>query len=300
MSDERSQKALVTGASGFIGSALVERLRQEGIHVTCVGRNELGPPPWSATMWASSLVQHTPDVVFHLAGQIDDSNEAALRDANVASALGLMAAIDQLKIAPRLIFAGSAAEYGNVQTSAGELAETTICAPQSKYGRSKLEQTEKVLAWTNATGCHTCVARIFNPIGTRLPKRLALGDFAAQIASMPDKGDVLHCGDIDVFRDMMDVEDTAMQLFALSQVQDNPYRVVNICSGVAISLRDAVTALIELSGKQVLIQVDAARIRPGSPKVLSGSTHRLEALGITPKVPTARALAQLVWREYSL
>ena len=73
-------------------------------------------------------------------------------------------------------------------------------------------------------------ARIFNPIGPGMPRYLALGEFARQIAALPPHGGMLQTGSLTVSRDFIDVEDVAS---ALHRLATHPLAcgVVNICSG---------------------------------------------------------------------
>jgi len=194
---------------------------------------------------------------------------------------GLLRALGRTTLQPRLVIAGSAAEYGSAIRDGEPVRETAVCAPQSAYGSSKQAQTRAALDYADAGGTSVLVARIFNPLGANMPTHLAIGDFANQIASMPRDHGKLLVGNIDVRRDMIDVEHVAT---LLCQLAENPSArgVVNVCSGQAPLLRDLVEMLIDCCGRKIDIEVDWARVRGNEPRIIIGSTDLLRKLGCPP------------------
>jgi len=204
-----------------------------------------------------------------------------LTRANLGLVQNLLRNLRRTKPRPRLIVAGSAAEYGAAIRDGELVRETAICAPLSDYGTSKHAQTREVLAYADATAASALVARIFNPLGSSMPRHLAIGDFANQIASIRGNRGTLLVGNIDVRRDMIDVEHVATLLCQLG-ANSEACGVVNVCSGQAPLLRDLVELLIEGCGKDIEIQIDWSRIRGNEPHIILGSTDRLAALGCPP------------------
>src|SRR5262249_52774286 len=150
----------------------------------------------------------------------------------------------------------------------------------SPYGANKLAQTQAALAYGEATGTSVLVTRIFNALGPHMPPHLAIGDFANQIALMRDRG-TLHVGNIDVRRDMIDVEHIATIMYQLA-LEPEIRGVVNVCSGQAPLLRELVELLIEGSGRKVDIEVDWTRVRGNEPRTIVGSTELLAKCGCLP------------------
>ncbi|MEH2526998.1 GDP-4-dehydro-6-deoxy-D-mannose reductase [Bradyrhizobium sp. AZCC 2176] len=221
-----------------------------------------------------------PDCVFHLAGRLQGT-PAELTHANVELTESLLRALRRTGLRPRLVVAGSAAEYGSAIRDGEPICETAICEPLSVYGASKLAQTRAALAFADATGTSVLVARIFNPLGAHMPTHLAIGDFGNQIASMSGGRGTLRVGNIDVRRDMIDVEQVATLLCQLSERPD-ARGVVNLCSGQAPLLRDLIEMLIKESGQEVDIEVDWSRVRGNEPRAIIGSVDRLAELGSPP------------------
>jgi nucleoside-diphosphate-sugar epimerase len=107
---------------------------------------------------------------------------------------------------------------------------------------------------------------------------------------------VLQVGNIDVRRDMIDVEHIAT---LLCQLPANPdaQGVVNLCSGQAPVLRELVEMLIYGSGRKVEIEIDWSRVRGNEPRTIIGSTDLLAKLGCPPPPTDFPALITRVCRS---
>jgi GDP-4-dehydro-6-deoxy-D-mannose reductase len=297
------RSAVVTGGQGFIGRRLVKTLRGRGVNVTTLGRSPsadtthivLEEGAWDSPALDRVLEEAAPDCIFHLAGRARGT-PAELSQANLGLMQGLLRALRRTNLQPHLVVAGSAAEYGAAIRDGVPIRETAICAPLSAYGVSKQAQTRAALAYADATGTSVLVARIFNPLGPNMPTHLAIGDFANQIASMRRDYGVLQVGNIDVRRDMIDVEHVAT---LLCQLAENPDArgVVNLCSGQAPVLRELVEMLIYGCGRKVEIEIDWSRVRGNEPRTILGSTDLLAKLGCPPPPTDFPALITRVCRS---
>jgi GDP-4-dehydro-6-deoxy-D-mannose reductase len=296
------QRAIVTGAEGFLGRHLVRNLRRHDVHVTTLGRLPtpeasyvaMGDAPWCSTRLAGIIETAEPDAVFHLAGGAVGS-QTALEQLNVGLTLAVMQALRDVQARPLLVCCGSATEYGAAITDGVPICETARCAPLGAYGAAKHAQTKAALAYAAATGTPVLIARIFNPIGPGMPPYLALGDFARQLAAMPASCGVLQTGNIHVLRDFIDAEHLVESMWKLTQNPD-ARGVVNICSGQATKLSKLVGILIDVSGKKVTIETVSSRTRPEELGVVVGSTALLARLGAAPPQTDYADVVGRVWK----
>jgi GDP-4-dehydro-6-deoxy-D-mannose reductase len=250
---------------------------------------------WDTDALDRVLAAAAPDCIFHLAGRSRGTPDQ-LKHANVELINGMLHALVRTGLRPRLVVAGSAAEYGAAIRDGEPVRETAVCRPLSAYGASKRAQTNAALAHADRTGTSVVVTRIFNPIGADMPTQYAIGDFAEQILRMPANGGTLKVGNIEVRRDMIDVEHVAT---LMCQLAENPDAcgVVNICSGEAPLLHELVEMLIKASARKVEIEVDWARVRENEPKTIIGSTELLARLGCPPPATDFPAVIARICRR---
>lgn len=274
-------KALVTGASGYIGSHLVAHLTRVGWDVSTI-RLRNGMPDFDHVL--RNLGNAAPDVVFHLAGVTRAASAAAFYEANSVLAARLLDAVAVLPHVPVVVLTGSAAEYGRVPPGAVPVPESQVCRPATDYAVSKYAQTLMGLARA-ASGLPVVVARVWNPVGSGMPAHLALASFAGQIAAMPATGGTLRVGNLDVERDFIDVHELVRLLAAVGQRAEAIGQVINLCSGRCWRLRSLVDRMIAITGRPVDVVVDPARQRSDEAPVLYGDATGLRRLGLEPEPP---------------
>ncbi|WP_431301590.1 NAD-dependent epimerase/dehydratase family protein [Sediminicoccus sp. BL-A-41-H5] len=295
-------KALVTGAGGFVGRHVLAELAARGIEAVTLGRGDPAaslpgrawriPDLGDEAAIGTVLREAQPGLIFHLAGTAAaEPLEEAYR-VNVLFAARLLAAARRLPAPPRILLAGSAAEYGPMEEAQLPVAEDAACRPVSVYGITKLAQTLHGLA--AASDLPVVVARLFNVIGGAMPGHLALGAFAAQIRAMPASGGVLRTGPLARERDFVEAAPAAALLLDLLRDPRAEGRVVNICSGQPTSLADLTAALVRASGRPVEIQ--EAPGRAGNSDMIRhwGSAALLRSWGYRLAPPDAERVAALL------
>jgi GDP-4-dehydro-6-deoxy-D-mannose reductase len=281
--------ALVTGAGGFIGRHLCATLLRRGVDVAAVSRPESGPPrsgvrvvpcpSWDRNRLSALLRRERPDVVFHLTG-MSRGGMAELHEVNAAIGARLFEAALACPVPPRVIVAGSAAEYGRPARADGRTHEEDTCHPETNYGLSKLAQTCDALAAARK-GLPVVVARLFNPVGPDSPASSLFGGVVDQIAALPPSGGELVTGPLRAVRDFSDVERVADVLVDLAQAADVP-AIVNVASGQGVQVSALVDRLVALAPLPIGHHVDTERGGTSDIDVVIADVSRLTTLGLTP------------------
>lgn len=301
---------LITGATGFAGGHLLERLVSQGAAVQAWAHpGGKHPAARAAVTWAAvdlldraavrdALRAANPSVIYHCAGFADvqgawHAPAAALRT-NVLGTHHLLEAARELAPQCRVVITGSALVY---RPRIEALTEEDPVGPVSPYGVSKLAQ-EMTAA---ATALPVLLARPFNHAGPRQSPSYATSAFAQQIADIEAgrREPVLQVGNLDARRDITDVRDTVRAYQALAE-SGQPGRPYNVCSGRAHTIRSLLDILLSLARVPVRVEVDPARLRPSDNPVILGSHARLTRdTGWRPAIPIERTLSDLLehWRS---
>jgi GDP-4-dehydro-6-deoxy-D-mannose reductase len=302
--------SLITGATGFAGGHLLERLVADGERVHAWGHRKDNTPQGDRTVtWTAvdlldpaavraALDAARPAVIYHCAGLADvhDAWRApaqALR-VNVLGTHNLLEAARALELSCRVLVTASALVY---RPSLTKISEDDPIGTAHPYSVSKLAQemtaaVSPVPAW---------LVRPFNHAGPRQSPAYATSAFAQQIAEIEAgrREPVLHVGNLDAERDITDVRDTvrAYQMIAAAGQTRRPY---NVCSGRAHTMRRLLDILLSLTPVRVRIEIDPTRLRPSDNPIVLGSHARLTAeTGWTPAIPIEQTLADLLdyWRR---
>ncbi|WP_164730623.1 NAD-dependent epimerase/dehydratase family protein [Pelagibacterium montanilacus] len=293
-------KALITGASGFLGRHLIEALRRSGATTFALTRSLSGLSRADRQIAVSKetdpaalipiVEEVSPDWIFHLAGRSIASSMEDLYSANVLYGAALLIASRTASSRPTVVLAGSAAEYGPEAAALDTVSEDVPCRPTSSYGISKFAQTLHALAEQD----RVVVARLFNVVGPFMPQHLALGSFAARISQMTGDERSISTGSLSVVRDFVMVEHVADALVALAGSPPPSPTVINICTGQGTSLRTLVESLVAASGKDVSIEESKAIGSPTSKGIsrFVGDPTRLNAWGISLPLPDPDRLAR--------
>ncbi len=216
-----------------------------------------------------------PDILVHLAGVIHSSDWDEHYRGNVRATANLLDALLEQRLSPQVVVAGSAAEYGAVRPEDLPIEENLAPNPISPYGVAKAWQTTLARSY-GVRGLNIVIARIFNIVGRDAPTSSSLGSFAQQIRDLRGATvrSPMRVGNLAPKRDFIDVEDVGRALAALAR-HGRPGEIYNVCSGQAVSMREALDLMLELSGLAVDVVVDPARVRQADIPESRGSAARL-------------------------
>lgn len=295
-------RILVTGASGFVAPFLRDELTRHGNDVSLTDiRGEVDFPMDLVDEAAVDAHFHAYryDAVVHLAGfsSVARSWQMPKRvmELNVFPLLHLMKAISATAPGTRLLVIGSADQYGRVPADTVYLRETQPCQPRSPYAISKYAQEGLALALGLGQKLDVVLTRSFNHIGPGQEKGFVTSDFASAIAQAVHGGPpVVSVGATDVYRDFTDVRDVARAYRLLLQ-HGRAGEVYNVGSGRLYAIGDILQTLIDLSGVNIQVRKDPAKVRPVDVERVGCCPEKIRTdTGWTSEIPMEQSLQDVL------
>jgi nucleoside-diphosphate-sugar epimerase len=275
----RSERVLITGATGFTGRLLAARLRQNGREVIAFSHGADDAGVCNVDLrdlrgLTRAFSQIRPSAVVHLAGIAATAHGdiGEIYSANVIGTANLFGALAAAKIEPQVVIIASSAQVYAVQNGGAPLTEDAPLAPQSHYAVSK-RATEDI-ARIYASRFPVIVTRPFNYTGPGQAPSFLVPKIVQHYAEEENQ---IRLGNLDLFRDFSDVRRVVEAYYRLVVEAIDP-GTVNICSGRLVHLADIPKILEEISGRSIEVITDPALLRSGEPRVIVGSPARLEEL----------------------
>lgn len=312
---------LVTGASGFLGRAVMSALRTRFPAARLVGISRKSQTPEDGIDWRTLDLmdakaveaffhRESPDVVIHLAAFSSVGESFARPDqvwvANVDVTRRLAMAAAAASPAVAFIFASSAEVYGASFSKDEPTTEAACARPLTPYGRSKLAAELALMDCLSAQG-RLVILRLFNHVGPGQGIQFMAASFASQLVEIERglRSPVIEVGDLSPVRDFGDVEDAAAAFAAVVGTLDTlaPSAVFNVCSGRGRSVRSMLDMLIENSRAAPTVEVSPSRQRPIEVFYAVGSHAALTAAtGWTPRGIRPEVIVRILeyWRKQVL
>ena len=295
------QRVLVTGAGGFIGSHLCERLAREGAQVRAfcryTSRRDLGRLALADAELRSEMETVFGDLadgdfvrravtgcdsVLHLGASISVpySFEAPREvvKTNVDGTLAVLTAARDAGVR-RLVQMSSSEVYGSARHV--PMDEAHPLGVQSPYAASKVAADKLAEAFHMAFGLPAVIARPFNTFGPRQSARAVIPTIVGQAL----RGDVVRLGAVSPRRDLVFVADTVDALVRLAASDERAGQTFNVATGTDVSVGAIVEMVGEVLGRELTVVSEEARLRPGRSEVerLVGDPRRMsEAFGWSP------------------
>lgn len=303
---------LVTGATGFVGGHLLDRLADHAPIVAWSHPGGQPPDPNRHLDWrpvdlldpasvAQAVAEDAPEWIYHLAGapQVASSwhNAVPHLRTNVLGTHHLLEAVRRAARPCRILVVSSAQIYAS---SDDPINEEAALRPASPYGLSKLAQDQLSQRACAEDDLDIVIARPFNHAGPRQSAAYAVSSFARQIARIEYGLDPpeIRVGNLDARRDLTDVRDVveAYERLMASAPNGRPY---NICSGRAWKIGDLLEELLHQARRVITVVIDPTRLRPHDTPVFQGDAARIRSeLGWAPRIPVEQTLSDTLewWR----
>ena len=261
---------LITGAAGFLGSALANQLAREGHQVRGLDDLSTGDPQALTPdihftrgdvsdrpkLW--TILQEV-DVVYHLAARVSVPESVLYpRDyntVNVGGTVALMEAIRDVGVR-RVVLASSGAVYGDLADQ--PLKETVTPNPRSPYAVSKLAAEFYVRTIGGLWGIETVSLRIFNAYGPGQHLTASHPPVVPHYLKQALRGGTLVAhGDGTQTRDYVYVDDVVSALVAAATAPNINGLVINVGSGIETNIKDLIKCVLEVTGNQAEVIYNA-------------------------------------------
>jgi len=309
----KDQRVLVTGAGGFIGSHLTEKLVKEGAEVRVFVRYNSRADIGMLSLLPSNI-SGSLDIV---AGDLRDLSalKSAINGIDCIFHLGALIAIPYSYLHPAdvietnilgtmniLLAAREAGTKRIVHTSTSEVYGTALTVPideshplqgQSPYSASKIGADKIVESFSCSYDVPAVTVRPFNTYGPRQSERAVIPTIIAQALTKNE----IHLGNLDASRDLTYVSDTVDGFLKAGQTPSVEGETFNLGTGSEIRIGDLAREIISLVGIPKKIVVDPDRFRPENSEVqrlLSDNRLAKDRLGWEPKVSLTDGLKQTI------
>jgi NAD dependent epimerase/dehydratase len=314
------KKVLVTGAGGFIGSQLVERLVAEGASVRAFvhynsradpGLLRLASPEAMAKLELVSGDLRDSDAVrkavagcqyiFHLGALVSIPysyvHPLEVAQTNVLGTLNILMACRDFEV-ERLIHTSSSEVYGTAIRT--PIDESHPLQGQSPYSASKIAADKLAESFFCAFRMPVVTVRPFNTYGPRQSARAVIPTIITQALANPS----IELGSLETIRDFTYVDDTINGFLCAATTDTVEGGTFNLGTGTEISIGALTKKVIEKVGRSVEIRVDPARLRPEASEVMRlVSDHSLAAaqLGWQPAISLDEGLDRTIaWIKKNL
>lgn len=290
----KNKRVLITGADGFIGSHLTERLLAEGCKVKAFCYyNSFNSWGWLDSLPNDTLTQievftgdvRDPngvrtamkdiDIVFHLAALIaipySYHSPDSYIDTNIKGTLNIVQAAKDLGI-ERVLVTSTSEVYGTAQYI--PIDEKHPRQPQSPYSGSKIGADCIAESFYRSFDLPVTIVRPFNTFGPRQSARAIIPTIISQLLNGMEE---IKLGDLSPTRDLLYVKDTVNGFVEIAKSDTLIGHDCNIATQTEISVKDLAQTLIDIINPNARIMQDDERIRPAKSEVfrLYGSNEKL-------------------------
>ena len=307
----KGRRVLVTGAGGFIGSRLCERLVELGASVRALVRyTSDGEAGWLDRSEMRGEIElkrgdladrdsvfdaaKEQDIVLHLGALIAIpysylAPESYVRT-NMFGTLNVLQAVRELEVS-RMVHTSTSEVYGSARTI--PMTEAHPLVGQSPYSATKIAADKLAESYHRSFGTPVVILRPFNTFGPRQSARAVIPAIAVQVLA----GRPVRLGDARPTRDFVYVDDTVDGFLRAAVAPGVEGETIHTGGGREITIGDLPAMIGRAAGVAVEVVPDAARMRPAASEVerlIADASLAGRRLGWRPRVTVEEGLARTV------
>jgi len=282
------KKVLITGGGGYLGSKLAERLSNTNteLYLLDIRFNKVADNLAANNLNISKLfvdltnIQQLnstcqsiqPDYIFHFGALLDRERDFSLFDrlysVNVKGTLNLLESLKSVDY-KGFYFASSSEVYGTKNKS--PFHEDQIPLPASPYSLTKLMAEHLISTFSEQNHKPYTLLRIFNFYGPEMPKNF----FLSQLESSLDMNVSFDMTEGEQKRDYLSIDDLVKYILTIPKLLNSNERIINLCSGTSIALRELAKAIAAKKNKTYLLRIGALPYRDNEIWEMVGDNKKL-------------------------
>ena len=310
----KGKKVLVTGACGFIGSHLVERLLEEGCKVKAfVFYNSFNSWGWLDSLSKEKLkkidifsgdirdpngvnvAMKGMDAVFHLAALIgipfSYHSPDSYVDTNIKGTLNVLQAARYSGVG-KVIVTSTSEVYGTARYV--PIDEKHPLQAQSPYSASKIGADKIAESFCLSFGSPVVIVRPFNTYGPRQSARAIIPTIISQVLSSRKE---VEMGNLYPTRDLNYISDVCDAFVEIAKCDKVVGKAINICSSKEMSVEELARLIMKIMGSDKKIRKSKERVRPKKSEVerLLGNNALIRSLtGWKPRYSLEEGISETI------
>ena len=278
----RMERVLVTGAAGFVGSHLVEKLAERKVRVRAFirynSRNSWG---WLENSPLKKNIEFCPgdirdyqsvrkamegiQTVFHLAALVgvpySYHSPLSYIKTNVMGTYNVLEAAREAGI-KKIIQTSTSEVYGTAQII--PMKENHPLHPQSPYAASKASADHLGLSYYASFGLPVTILRPFNIFGPRQSARAIIPTILCQALKQRDS---IKLGSLLSSRDWLYIDDAVEGFLSVKDYPESEGEIIHIGTGIEVSIKHLIQTIEHILNINLRIESDPTRIRPDNSEV---------------------------------
>ncbi|MDH4262403.1 MAG: NAD-dependent epimerase/dehydratase family protein [Spirochaetia bacterium] len=299
-------KILIIGVSGFLGNHLLRLLRlEENRIIIGTGKKSEYTGKIPLERYISLDITKFKDVktvieeikpthVYNMAGIIPgirENLEDAMLQVNCMGAINILESVKQICPNTKILFVGSAAEYGSVKEGENPIDESHFCKPVGFYGVSKYYMSTIAQDYFQKWNLQVVIARPFNLIGPEMSFETVAGAFLKRSRAALNLGNIgdVKMGDLTAERDFLDVRDVIRGCILLMN-QGNAGEIYNIASGTPIKIEYIIQTLQSYFQGRIRLVKDKNIKKNNDVSRVYGNADKIKKLGFEVKITLEESL----------